>query len=92
MAVGRITAPYQWFHAAARDVEDHPRLHRELQRAARRPGRTAELTAAEVRVLYVRRPDDPRVNAVMLAVLATEAAERESHNRLRDWLDARRAT
>jgi hypothetical protein len=57
MAVARIKAEPTWFREAAAVLGDVPRAERELMAARLRPGRTAELTAAEVRLLAERLPD-----------------------------------
>lgn len=72
MAIGRFKATRAWFRRVALDVQDHPRLARELMRAADRPGKIAEITGGEARVLAERRPNDPIVTDVIHAVLASE--------------------
>jgi hypothetical protein len=90
MAVGRITAEKAWFLRAAKATITHKRLSRELLRAAARPGRTAELTASEVRLMEAMFPDDELVANAMSAVVGAEEAERSGADALRARLDVRR--
>jgi len=62
---------------------DYPRLARELDRAAERPGRTAEITLTETRVLHERFPEDPRVLTAWNAAEESAVREVEGAKRLR---------
>lgn len=77
MAVTRIKADKRWFRrAAARVKDDCPRLARELERAADRPGKTAELQAYEARVLVQHMPLDERARTALERLEVSEANER----------------
>ena len=56
-ALGRRSDGY-WLLVAAKATLRHKRMSRELMKAAASPGRTAELTAEEVRTLEAMFPDD----------------------------------
>lgn len=92
MAIGRFKAEKAWFRRAALEVKDHPRLARELTRAADRPGRIAEITGGEARVLAERRPTDPIVTDVIHAVLASEERDRARRARTQTILERHRAS
>lgn len=86
MAVVRFKATRAYFRRVALDVQDHPRLAKELARAAQRPGLVAEITAAEARVLCERLPSDPRWLPIVEQVEAAERGERRRHTALQDHL------
>lgn len=90
MAVARIVADRCWFKARAAEFQDQPRMARELLRAAERPGRMAELTSGEVRLLWARRATDRRVVEAYNAILESEARERRAHDHLQGIMRAAR--
>jgi hypothetical protein len=91
MAVVRIRAEWAWFRAVAATMYDHPRLARELERAAVRPGRTAELTLPEARAVAERLPYDPIAVAALGAGEESAARDRERLEQTRAMMNERRA-
>ena len=91
MAVGRFQAEPRWLRHAARVVVlDHPKLARELLRASSRPGRTAEVNAAEARILAEMLPGDEIAEANLNAVMDSESREQHRHDMLQQQLLKRR--
>lgn len=82
MAVARITASSRWHRAVAKQLADLPKVARELERAAGRPGLIAELSSDEVRELAARRPRDERIQTALAQVEEAEFREQERHVRM----------